>query len=41
MKRPSFTQEQVIGVLNEHQAGATAPDLCRKRYAFRRACVTA
>ena len=30
MKRPRFTQEQVIGVLNEHQAGATAPDLCRR-----------
>ena len=25
-----FTQEQVIGVLKEHQAGASASDLCRK-----------
>ena len=30
MKRSRFTQEQIIGVLKEHQAGATAPDLCRK-----------
>jgi len=30
MKRSRFTQEQIIGVLKEHQAGATAADLCRK-----------
>ena len=30
MKRSRFTQEQIIGVLKQHQAGATAPDLCRK-----------
>ena len=30
MKRSRFTQGQIIGVLKEHQAGATAPDLCRK-----------
>ncbi len=30
MKRPRFTQEQIIGVLKAHQAGATAADLCRK-----------
>ena len=30
MKRSRFTQEQVIGVLKEHQAGAAAADLCRK-----------
>lgn len=30
MKRSRFTREQIIGVLKEHQAGATAPDLCRK-----------
>ena len=30
MKRSRFTQEQIIGVLKEYQAGATAPDLCCK-----------
>ena len=30
MKRSRFTQEQIVGVLKEHQAGATAADLCRK-----------
>ncbi len=30
MKRSRFTQEQIIGVLKEHQAGAAAVDLCRK-----------
>jgi putative transposase len=29
MKRSRFTQEQIIGVLKEHQGGST-PDLCRK-----------
>ena len=30
MKRSRFTQEQIIGVLKEHQAGAAVADLCRK-----------
>ncbi len=30
MKRSRFTQEQLIGVLKEHQAGAAVADLCRK-----------
>ena len=30
MKRARFSQEQIIGVLKEHQAGASAADLCRK-----------
>ncbi len=30
MKRSRFTQERIIGVLKEHQAGAKAADLCRK-----------
>jgi putative transposase len=30
MKRLRFTQEQIIGVLKEHQAGASASELCRK-----------
>jgi len=30
MKRSRFNEEQIIGILKEHQAGATAADLCRK-----------
>ena len=30
MKRSRFTQDQIIGILKEHQAGATAADLCRR-----------
>ena len=30
MERSRITQEQIIGVLKEHRAGATAADLCRK-----------
>jgi len=30
MKRSRFSEEQTIGNLKEHQAGATAADLCRK-----------
>jgi putative transposase len=30
MKRSRFTEEQVIGILKEHQAGMSAEDLCRK-----------
>ena len=30
MKRSRFTQEQIIGVLKEHQAGAPAAELCRR-----------
>ena len=31
MKRKRFTQEQIIGVLKEHDAGAKAGDLARKQ----------
>ena len=30
MKRNRFTEEQIIGVLKEQEAGAKAADLCRK-----------
>ena len=30
MKRSRFTQEQVIAVLKEHQAGVAVTDLCRR-----------
>ena len=30
MKRKRFTEEQIIGVLKEHEAGAKTADLCRK-----------
>ena len=31
MKRSRFSEEQIIGILKEHQAGQTAAELCRKR----------
>lgn len=30
MKRSRFSQEQIIGILKEHQAGLCAAELCRK-----------
>ena len=30
MKRTIRTEEQIIGILQEHDAGATCADLCRK-----------
>lgn len=30
MKRARFTEEQIIGILAEHEAGAKCADLCRK-----------
>jgi putative transposase len=30
MRRSRFTDEQIIGILKEHQAGMTAAELCRK-----------
>lgn len=30
MKRSRFSEEQIIGILKEHQAGLSATDLCRR-----------
>ena len=30
MKRSRFSEEQIIGILKEHQAGVPAAEICRK-----------
>lgn len=30
MKRSCFSQEQIIGILKEHEVGVSVADLCRK-----------
>ena len=30
MKRNRFSEEQIIGILKEHQAGLSAAEICRK-----------
>ncbi len=30
MKRSRFSEEQIIGILKEHEAGVPVADLCRK-----------
>jgi putative transposase len=29
-RRSKFSEEQIIGILNEHAAGLTAAEICRK-----------
>ena len=31
MKRSRFSEEQIIAILKEHEAGVSVADLCRKR----------
>jgi hypothetical protein len=33
MKRSGFTEEQIIGILREQEAGSKAADVCRKMIA--------
>jgi putative transposase len=30
MKKARFTEDQIIGILQEHEAGAATSDVCRK-----------
>lgn len=30
MKRTRFSEEQIVGVLREHEAGGTAKEICRR-----------
>lgn len=30
MKKSHFTEEQIIGILKEHETGVSVADLCRK-----------
>jgi len=31
MRRSKFGEEQIIGILKEHEAGLSAAEICRKR----------
>ena len=40
MKRARFTEEQIIGVLKEHEAGAKTADLAASTVSRKRRCTT-
>ena len=40
MKRARFTEEQIIGVLREHEAGAKTADLAASTASRKRRCIT-
>jgi hypothetical protein len=40
MKRSRFSEDQIIGILKEHQAGLSAAELCRKHGVSEPTCVT-
>ena len=36
MKRNRFSEEQIIGILKEHEAGVSVADLCQRRHHLQR-----
>ena len=40
MKRKRFTEEQIVGVLREHEAGAKTGDLAASTESRKRRCTT-
>ena len=40
MKKARLTEEQIIGILQEHEAGAKCADLCRKHGMSQGTCLS-
>ena len=38
MKRVRFSEEQIVGILKEHEAGRKIPELAREQGSARRRC---